>query len=85
MPFQNDQKLAEDVGVGREFGEYLITFLSTGGQVRADFFRRGRAVVAHVSFPTGLAATSAADPYISELWTYAREQGFPDHFRVVYS
>lgn len=83
MPFQADRKLADDVG--RAFGEYLITFLSKGGQVRADLFRRGRVVEAHVSFPTGLDATTVTDPYISELWNYAREQGYPDQFRVILS
>ena len=83
MPFQADRQLAADVG--RAFGEYLITFISKGGQVRADLFRKGRVVEAHVSFPTGLDATSVADPYVSELWNYVREQGFTDQFRVVLS
>ena len=70
---------------GREFGEYLTTFISKSGQVRADLFRRGRVVTAHVSFSTGLDASSATDPYVNELWDYAREQGFPDQFKVVLS
>jgi hypothetical protein len=83
MAFQTDRQLAADVaGV---FGEYLITFFSTGGQVRADLFRKGRRVTAHVSFPTGLDAGSVTDPYVSELWNYAREHGFPDQFRIVFS
>jgi hypothetical protein len=83
MPYQNDQQLIEDVG--RAFGEYLTTFISTRGQVRADLFRRGRIVEAHVSFPTGLDAGSVTDPYVSELWNYARENGFADRFKVVLS
>jgi hypothetical protein len=54
MPFQTDDRLARDVR--KTFGEYITTFSSKGGQVRADLFRTGRVVVAHVSFPTGLDA-----------------------------
>ncbi len=81
MPFQTDRQMAGESG--REFGEYLITFISKTGQVRADLFRRGRVVTAHVSFSTGLNAGSATDSYVSELWDYAREKGFPDQFKVV--
>jgi hypothetical protein len=83
MPFQIDRQLAADVG--SVFGEYLITFISDRGQVRADLFRRGGVVVAHVSFPTGLDGGSVTDPYVGALSDYAREHGFSDHFRVVYS
>lgn len=83
MAFQSDVQFADDVG--QVFGEYLTTFESVGGQVRADLFRRGRTLVAHVSFPTGLDATSVTDAYVNELWNYARENGFADNFRVVYS
>jgi hypothetical protein len=83
MPFQTDKQLAEEkVSI---FGEYIITFISEGGQVRADFTRRGGAVVAYVSFPTGLDATNATDSYYTELWDYAREHGFSDKFKVVYT
>lgn len=81
MPFQTDQQLSDDIA----FGEYVTTFISTGGQVRADLFRKRRIVEAHVSFPTGLDATTVTDPYVSELWNYAREQGFPDQFRIILS
>jgi hypothetical protein len=81
--FQTDERLASDVR--KAFGEYITTFTSTGGQVRADLFRRGRAVVAHVSFPTGLDATNVTDPYVRELWNYAREQGIADNFKVILS
>jgi hypothetical protein len=42
-------------------------------------------VVAHISFPTGLDASSVTDPYVSELWNYAREQGIADNFKVILS
>ena len=81
--FRMDEKLERDV---REaFGEYITTFTSRGGQVRADLFRTGRVVVAHVSFPTGLDASNVTDPYVSELWNYAREQGIADNFKVILS
>ena len=68
------------------FGEYITTFTSRGGQVvRADLFRTGRVVVAHVSFPTGLDASDVTDPYVSELWNYAREQGIAGNFKVILS
>ena len=44
MPFQADRRLAEEAG--RVFGEYLTTFTSRGGQVRADLFRKGISNVA---------------------------------------
>jgi len=83
MPFQYDKRLVADTG--RVFGEYLTTFESRGGQVRADVFRTGKFVAAHVSFPTGLDAGTVTDPYVSELWNYARAEGFADRFRVVLS
>ncbi len=83
MAFETDARLAVDAWKG--FGEYLTTFTSTGGQVRADIFRRGKLVEAHVSFPTGLDARDVKDPYISQLWAYAREHGVADSFRVILS
>lgn len=83
MPFQTDERLARDVR--KTFGEYITTFTSRGRQVRADLFRKGSAVVAHVSFSTGLDATSVTDPYVSELWDYARAQGIADNFKVILS
>ncbi|GAC1468802.1 MAG: hypothetical protein NVSMB9_11850 [Isosphaeraceae bacterium] len=83
MPFQTDTRLTTDAG--GVFGEYVTTFVSNQGQVRADLFRRGRVVEAHVSFPTGCDAGSVTDPYVSALWNYAHEHGFPDDFRLVLS
>lgn len=83
MPFQREQQVADDVV--KMFGEYLTTFISKEGQVRADLFRRGRVVEAYVSFPSGMDATNVTDPYYGELWAYAREQGFADHFKVIYT
>lgn len=83
MPFATDEQLADEVG--RAFGEYVTTFTSKTGQVRADLFRVGPFVQAHVSFPTGLDPTSVSDPYLTELWNYAREHGLADQFRLVYS
>jgi hypothetical protein len=84
MAFQTDERMDTDL-TRVEVGEYLITFISDHGQVRADFFRRGTGVTAHVWFPTGLDATKVTDGYYSELWDYAREHEFQDRFRVVLS
>jgi hypothetical protein len=83
MPFQTDDTLETEVR--KAFGEYITTFTSKGGQVRADLFRTGRVVMAYVSFPTGLDAISVTDPYVSELWNYAREQGIADNFKLILS
>lgn len=83
MPFHKDLNLAAEAG--KAFGDYLITFTSRRGQVRADLFHRGRGVEAHVSFPTGLDPGSVTDPYVSELWGYARENGIADNFKVILS
>jgi hypothetical protein len=80
MPFAVDERLAAETWKG--LGDYLTTFTSKGGQVRADIYRRGRLVEAHVWFPTGLDSTQVTDPYISELENYAREHGVKDVFRV---
>lgn len=83
MPFKKEPSYAAEAG--KVFGEYLITYRSERGQVRADLFRSGNRVAAHVSFPTGVFASGVTDPYYSELWRYAREQGFADHFQIIMS
>jgi hypothetical protein len=84
MPFQKDEKYAAEAG--RVFGEYLTTFVSEPrGQVRADLFRKGARVEAHVSFPTGIVASGVTEPYVSALWEYARKEGFADHFQLIMS
>ena len=84
MPFQKDEKYAAEVG--SVFGEYLTTFVSEPrGQVRADLFRKGKRVEAHVSFPTGIVASDVTEPYVSALWEYARQKGVADHFQLIMS
>ncbi len=84
MAFERDAKYAAEVG--NVFGEYLITYISEPqGQVRADIFRKGRRIEAHISFPTGIAASGAMEPYVSALWDYARREGFADHFQLIMS
>lgn len=68
------------------YGDYLITYLSEPeGQARADVFRNGRRVEAHVSFPTGLEASETTEPYVVPLQDYARKEGFADHFHLILS
>ena len=84
MPFQSDEAFAAEVG--SVFGEYLTTFVSEPlGQVRADIFRKGRRVEAHVSFPTGLVASGVTEPYVSALREYAREERVADQFQLIMS
>ena len=68
----------------RYYGKYLGTFLSAGGQVRADLFDRGKEVHAFVSFPTGLDPGNVEDRYVNELYSYAERHGFADRFRLLY-
>jgi hypothetical protein len=83
MPFQTDPQMSR--ANGPQFGEYMVTFLSDTGQVRADLFRRAKVVTAHVSFPTGLDGTKVTDRYYSVLMDYARENGIESQFKVIYS
>jgi hypothetical protein len=71
--------------LGWEYGEYLGTFTSEHGQVRADLFRKGDQLVAHVSFPTGLTGSRATDRYVEDLHDYAREHGFEKRPQLIYS
>jgi hypothetical protein len=83
MAWQKDTRFGPERDI--EFGYYLTTFFSKQGQVRADIFRRGKLVEAHVSFAPGVKATTVTDPYIVALWDYAREEGVADKFRVIFS
>jgi hypothetical protein len=84
VPFQRDEKYAAEVE--SVFGEYLATFVSEpSGQIRADVFRKGRRVEAHVSFPTGIDASDVTEPYVSALWEYARKEGVADRFQLILS
>jgi hypothetical protein len=83
MKFIQDTELERDVGA--LFGQYLGTFVSARGQVRADLFQAGSEVIAHVSFPTGLGPSNVEDRYLSELRAYAAKKGIADRFRIEYS
>jgi hypothetical protein len=82
MPFQTDPRVS--ALAGKLWGEYLTSYTSSRGEVRAELFRKGGQVTAYVSFPTGLDGIGVKDPYVTELRTYAREQGFADQFEFVY-
>ena len=74
MPLQIDAAFAADVK--DHYGKYIGTFQSEHRQVRADVFKEGDWLVAHVSFPTGLDIAQVKDKYLSELQSFAKEQGF---------
>ena len=83
MPFQADRQLA--AGIGGQFGEYLITFISEREQVRAiSFAEAGSSRPMSRSRPdsTRVALRTLTS---ARAWNYAREHGFPDQFRVVLS
>ena len=83
MPFLTDKKFAR--AVKSHYGDYLATFESDSQQVRADVFRQGDWLVAHVSFPTGLDISRVNDKYVAELQSYASQKGFSEKFRLVFS
>jgi hypothetical protein len=83
MHFERDPRYAAEVGPF--YGEYLTTYTSVTGQVRAYLFRQGGKVTAHVMFPTGLFASRVTDPCVTDLWQYAREQGFDQHSQMILS
>ena len=78
-----DKELEEEAGP--YYGKYLGTFLSARGQLRADLFDEGSKVVAWISFPTGLNASTVEDRYVSILNDYAAQQGFAARFSMVYT
>jgi hypothetical protein len=83
MPFQQDVAFADEVG--QYYGKYHSTFDSATGQVRALIFEQNGHLVAHVSFPTGLKPEKVTDAYASELYRYAKDIGFEDKLRIIYS
>jgi hypothetical protein len=83
MPFRTDAMLAAEPG--QVFGQYISTFDSVHGQVRADLFRVDDRLEAHVSFRHGFDASNVTDRYVSELWRYARDNGYADRLRLVLS
>ncbi len=83
MPVQVDAAFA--AAVKNNYGEYAGTFQSENSQVRADMFKQGEWLVAHVSFPTGLDLSSVSDRYLADLNSYADQKGFSGKLRMVFS
>jgi len=83
VPIQIDAAFAADVR--DHYGKYLGTFQSEHRQVRADVFKEGDWLVAHVSFPTGLDIAQVKDKYLGELQSFAKEQGFDGKLRMMLS
>ena len=83
MPLQIDAAFAADVK--DHYGKYIGTFQSEHRQVRADVFKEGDWLVAHISFPTGLDIAQVKDKYLSELQSFAKEQGFDGKLRMALS
>lgn len=83
MPVQVDAAFA--AAVKNHYGEYTGTLRSENSEVRADMFKQGEWLVAHVSFPTGLDLSSVSDKYLAELNSYAAQKGFSGKLRMVFS
>lgn len=83
MPITKDEAFAKEVG--SFYGEYLGTLTSPNGQVRADVFKDGGVMVAHVSFTAGLTPQTVTDPYLGDLKRFADQQGYSDRLRLVMS
>jgi hypothetical protein len=83
MSFLIDENYAAEVG--KVFGDYIASYESRSGQVHAYLFRKGKRVEAHVSFPSGFTASRVTDPYVTDLWNYAREKGFAEQFQLIMS
>ncbi len=79
MPFLQEPDMRE---VDQAYGNYQSTFLSATGQVRVDLFKSGGWLLAYVTFPTGLDADRATDPYVGQLWDYARDHGFDKQLKI---
>jgi hypothetical protein len=83
MVFQHDEAFAAEVK--DFFGHYIGTFVSERRQIRADMFKNGELLEAHVSFPTGLSAAKVTDRYLGELKALATKHGLPEKLRIIYS
>lgn len=81
MPFLIEPRLRDEEDYRRRFGEYLSTFLSEHGQVRADLFRRGDRLDVHISYPTELHPDTVSDRYAAELVEFAHSNGFDDNMQ----
>jgi hypothetical protein len=82
MPFEQDTATA--VATGEYFGRYVRTFRSDREQVVAHLFEQDGWLIAHIMRPTGLEIEDITDRYITDLWEFARQQGFEHRFRIVY-
>jgi hypothetical protein len=74
MEFTVDEKFAADVG--KMYGDYVSSYNSEHGQVRASLFRQGDRLVAYVVFPREVDPEKVTDRYYSELWSFAKENGY---------
>jgi hypothetical protein len=83
MQLFQDKELEKEVGLS--YGQYLGSFLSAQGQVRADLFDDGEEVIAYISFPIGRDATNVQDRYVAILEEFAARQGFGDRFHLIYA
>ena len=82
MPFNRNTVYADRASP--TFGEYLTTFASETGQVHADLFRQGDALVAYVWFEGGITLERVTDRFVKPLKEFAKGHGFGENFRIMY-
>jgi hypothetical protein len=83
MMIDRDEKFASHVQ--SFFGEYMGTFTSANRQVRADLFKEGEVLVAHVSYFPGFNSENISDSYFGPIREIAKERGFETKLRIVHS
>ncbi len=83
MPFVTDTKFAR--AVKDSYGDYLATFESDHHQVRADIFKQGDWLVAHISSLGGLKFEEVTDRYLGEIRSFAKDRGFDGKLRIMLS
>jgi hypothetical protein len=85
MPFLIEPHLEGSEYYRRKFGDYLCTFVSEHGQVRAAMFRRGDRLEVHATIMGGLNPGEVTDRYVTNIREYAREHGFEGRVDMIYS
>ncbi|HWE39510.1 MAG TPA: hypothetical protein VG406_23370 [Isosphaeraceae bacterium] len=85
MPFLIEPRLKGNEYFERKFGEYVCTFVSEHGQVRAALFRRGDQLEVHATIMGGLNPGEVTDRFVTDIREYAREHGYEGRLKMIYS
>ena len=87
MKFAKDAAFADEAGtrLRTRLGEYVESFTSDSGQVSAELFKKNGDLVAYVAFAEGVTGVNVTDSYFTALHDRAKELGFENKFRIVYT